>query len=150
MAELKPTFWRTTLHRSRAVTHGVTAVAELKLGYCIERCVRCTAVTHGVTAVAELKPPRRDKNCNVSEVTHGVTAVAELKLHASPARIHAVRRHPRRHRRGRIEAVTRQSDAIYWPCHPRRHRRGRIEASTGGGSGGSGVSSPTASPPWPN
>ncbi len=64
-------------------------------------------VTHGVTAVAELKDggpaaPRRGPPA----VTHGVTAVAELKGSTSPRRKdQSWRSHPRRHRRGRIEGL---------------------------------------------
>ncbi len=62
------------------VTHGVTAVAELKQdGDAFSD--KPIAVTHGVTAVAELKLAT-ETTCvrRFTKVTHGVTAVAELKL----------------------------------------------------------------------
>src|SRR5581483_6104046 len=90
---------------------------------------RRAVVTHGVTAVAELKGSTSGSHCSSSyEVTHGVTAVAELKAKRSTKQQPKSPGHPRRHRRGRIEgtsfiAILRPGE----PSHPRRHRRGRIE-----------------------
>ncbi len=64
-------------------------------------------VTHGVTAVAELKPPEFLLPDHWAAVTHGVTAVAELKPTRARHRAHDGDSHPRRHRRGRIEAIGR-------------------------------------------
>ncbi len=63
---------------------------------------------------------------SVAEVTHGVTAVAELKLGGGAYGHYGT-----------------------W-CHPRRHRRGRIEACSLASVAGVDDESPTASPPWPN
>ncbi|SRR5581483_7560475 len=87
------------------------------------------SVTHGVTAVAELKDRLgRTINNTLLGVTHGVTAVAELKGLRAGTLVAADSRHPRRHRRGRIEG----RKLLRYMClgggrHPRRHRRGRIE-----------------------
>ncbi len=92
------------MHSAKVVTHGVTAVAELKLdptdGLRFDRLghprrhrrgrieawkrlvlqMPLCLVTHGVTAVAELKHVALAAAYKrLEEVTHGVTAVAELK-----------------------------------------------------------------------
>src|SRR5436305_840927 len=64
------------------------------------------------------------------QVIHGVIAVAPLKLWL---RLGAVRHgpgHPRRDRRGPIEAPPRERSAPRPQGHPRRDRRGPIEASS--------------------
>ena len=88
---------------------------------------RGVRVIHGVTAVAELKRQCIIHSLSAVGVIHGVTAVAELK----PL--------------DRIAGLQRE-----WG-HPRRHRRGRIEARcvACASNDASGRSS-TASPPWPN
>ncbi len=55
-------------------------MAELKPGPPWHGQALSVRVTHGVTAVAELKRARLNlDNPNETAVTHGVTAVAELK-----------------------------------------------------------------------
>ncbi len=102
MAELKQ-HRLTPTRPAPSVTHGVTAVAELKLDG--ERELRRDkAVTHGVTAVAELKLRCGYITIYRPCVTHGVTAVAELKPCGAGGQRLGLHGHPRRHRRGRIEA----------------------------------------------
>ena len=83
------------------------------------------------------------------DVIHGVTAVAELKLSGVPA-LGKSGRHPRRHRRGRIEAapfgvVGRIRVVIHGVTAVAELKHGRGPAT---------VIVPwrssTASPPWPN
>ncbi len=79
MAELKQRAPRIHLPHGH-VTHGVTAVAELKPRLRNSRCTSSSLrVTHGVTAVAELKLSEAAQYHLELAVTHGVTAVAELK-----------------------------------------------------------------------
>ncbi len=54
-------------------------MAELKVGLLTSHCETVRTVTHGVTAVAELKGDLRSQADAEYLVTHGVTAVAELK-----------------------------------------------------------------------
>ena len=106
MAELKPSL-AAIASRIVCVIHGVTAVAELKHGRTCGRMRREPAVIHGVTAVAELKQAA-PSSPNARNVIHGVTAVAELKhLYLCRRPRPCKRSHPRRHRRGRIEATSR-------------------------------------------
>ncbi len=84
-------------------------------------------------------------------VTHGVTAVAELKPAFAARAASRNGSHPRRHRRGRIEAGGGGGGGgVGVGGHPRRHRRGRIEALDPDHAISVIEESPTASPPWPN
>jgi hypothetical protein len=107
-------------------------------------------VLHGVTAVAELKHAAVRHAHAGDAVLHGVTAVAELKPSPSPPDGPAPTGAPRRHRRGRIEALPFRLDLRTMPRAPRRHRRGRIEASPPATRSPAWAKCSTASPPWPN
>ena len=61
------------------VSHGITAVAELKARGPYRKRAECTMVSHGITAVAELKHFLVDQLVAAGQVSHGITAVAELK-----------------------------------------------------------------------
>ncbi len=62
------------------VLHGLSAVAELKLGQLVPGQA-VAHVLHGLSAVAELKPAgARRRPTPPAAVLHGLSAVAELKL----------------------------------------------------------------------
>ncbi len=108
------------------VTHGVTAVAELKQTWDYVRAARAPRVTHGVTAVAELKRLSIRAQYWALYVTHGVTAVAELKHH------------------GDVEKI-----ALQWVTHGVT-AVAELKLAAGGIKSRKLLASPTASPPWPN
>ncbi len=86
-----------------------------------------------------------------SEVTHGVTAVAELKLDADLYLPKSWDGHPRRHRRGRIEAQVPPPRPS--PATPVTHGVTAVAELKPAGMRSMAAdqsSSPTASPPWPN
>src|SRR5436309_1362477 len=63
-------------------------------------------------------------------VLHGVIAVAALQQQTTRLADRQSLRSPRRHRRGRIEAIDSTHGFTRHYGSPRRHRRGRIEAVT--------------------
>ena len=81
---------------------------------------------HGVTTVAELKRHEYGPLPRVRRRFHGVTTVAELKQPSRPTPRRRMPPFPRRHNRGRIEAIR-------WPAAT--HRTLAVS---------------TASQPWPN
>ena len=77
--------------------------------------------------MAELKQPPSELRNHRTRCFHGVTTVAELKRFGRGGNGSSPR-FPRRHNRGRIEAVANWRNIDPDSSFPRRHNRGRIEA----------------------
>ncbi len=112
---------------------------------------RTWRVTHGVTAVAELKPTMPSATSGGIWVTHGVTAVAELKPLGEIAKRLEVSGHQRRHRRGRIEASSSFCTRSRTPAVTHGVTAvAELKRAFGLNPRSMASWSPTASPPWPN